>query len=263
MIYEPISEYIQVGNESVGILLFADGIAVLAENEADLQACFDILDAWCKKWIMKINCDKTKIIHFRNPAVPRSECVIRCGNDPVSFIEKYKYLGLWLTEFLDKSLMAKELSKTAHRALGLLIAKAKAYGGMPFTVYTHLYNSQVLPIITYGSSIWGQSEFSCINAVHNRACRSFLGVGKRTPNTAVQGDMGWPTPWYHQWLSVTRAWCSLSSCMEETRLHKRIYKWSFDHRNRKNWPYRNQVFYNNARLEFLNDTTLQLLYTGT
>ena len=92
--------------------------------------------------------------------------------------------------------MAKEVAKAA-RALGLLIAKAKAYGEMPYKVYTYLYDALVTAIISYGAPIRGQTEYTCINAVHNRACCFFLGIGKRMPNIAVQGDMGWATPWHH------------------------------------------------------------------
>ena len=35
--------------------------------------------------------------------------------------------------------------------------------------------------------IWGTECFSCIQAVHNRAARYFLNVGKYTPVAAVNG----------------------------------------------------------------------------
>ena len=37
-------------------------------------------------------------------------------------------------------------------------------------------------VISYGASICGTQEYSCINSVQQRACRFFLGVGKFTPN---------------------------------------------------------------------------------
>ena len=40
-------------------------------------------------------------------------------------VDHYTYLGLLLTEFLDYDMMAKTVEKSAHRALGLLIAKSK------------------------------------------------------------------------------------------------------------------------------------------
>ena len=66
--------------------------------------------------------------------------------------------------------------KSAGRALGLLIAKSKAYCGLPISAFKKLYENKVLPVIHYGSSICGSVEHKSINAIHNKACRYFLGV---------------------------------------------------------------------------------------
>ena len=75
-------------------------------------------------------------------------------------------------------------------------------GGMPYDVYTKFYESMVLPVVSYGASIWGIKSFSCINAVHHRAMRFFLGTGKYTPSAAVSGDMGWKPAFVKQWKSI-------------------------------------------------------------
>ena len=41
------------------------------------------------------------------------------------------YLGLMLHENLDLNITARTVAQSASRALGLLIAKSKALGGMP------------------------------------------------------------------------------------------------------------------------------------
>ncbi len=46
------------------ILLFADDICILAEDEIKLQIFLDITNEWCQKYRMKINNHKTKVIHF-------------------------------------------------------------------------------------------------------------------------------------------------------------------------------------------------------
>ncbi len=42
--------------------------------------------------------------------------------------------GLMFNEHLDKNVMTKSVAKSANRALGLIIAKCKAFGGMPHDV---------------------------------------------------------------------------------------------------------------------------------
>jgi hypothetical protein len=69
-------------------------------------------------------------------------------------VGSYKYLGLVLTEYLDFKVTAECVAKSASRALGLLITKSKAYGGMPFTCFKKMYECLVLPVIHYGSAVW-------------------------------------------------------------------------------------------------------------
>ncbi len=112
-------------------------------------------------------------------------------------------------EHLDKNMMAKLVAKSANRALGLLIAKCKAFGGIPHDVFTKLYDSLVAPVIEYAAAIWGHKEFSCISTVQNSASRFYLGVSKFTPNSAVQGDIGSKTSWHRQKICVVLLWVRL------------------------------------------------------
>ena len=164
-------------------------------------------------------------------------------------MEKYRYLGLVLTEFLDYAVMARNVAAAAGRALGLLIAKSKAHGGMPYECFSHLYDALVQSVINYGAAVWGDRELSCIGAVQNRASRYFLGLGKYAPTAAVRGDMGWSTPSHRQWLAVTRQWCRLVN-MNGMRLNKRIFTWAHDKGGPrcKNWVFRVQQFYRHDRL---------------
>ena len=88
-----------------------------------------------------------------------------------------------------------------ERWAGLLIAKYKSIGGMPFNVFSKLYDNLVWPVISYGAAIWGTKSYSCISAVQTRAMRFFLGTGKYTPNASLYGDMGWQPPLIKQFKS--------------------------------------------------------------
>ena len=67
-----------------------------------------------------------------------------------------------LNEHLDLSVMVKAVAKSASRALGLLIAKDKAFGGMPFSYLQKCYDSLVQSIIDYSSSIWGTKQYTYV-----------------------------------------------------------------------------------------------------
>ena len=193
---------IDIDGEKVCILLYADDAILIADTEEELQRLLNCLHRWCEKNSLNINKDKSKIVHFRRPSSSRSNFIFECGDHILEYSSQYKYLGLILHEHLDFNITAKFVAQSASRALGLVIAKAKAYGGFPYGTFTKLYESTVTSVINYGASIWGTREYSCINIVQHRACRFFLGVGKFTPNAAVEGDLGWVPQEVRQWNSV-------------------------------------------------------------
>ena len=213
---------ISVGDTSLSILLYADDIVLMADSELKLQSLLTRLDQWCKQWGLVISATKSKVMHFRTKSVERSKEIFQCGETIIEFIHQYKYLGLIFSEHLDMLVMVKMIAQSASRALGLLIAKDKALGGMPYQCFSKCYDAIVQSTLNYGAPIYGTSAFSCIDAVQNRACRYFLGLGKYAPNTAINGDMGWPMPQQRQWICVIRHWCKLTN-MNNTLLTKRIF----------------------------------------
>lgn len=215
---------VRVGDKKISLLCYADDIVLVAEKEKDLQVMLDRLDSWCSVWKMSINADKTKVMHCRPRCVPVTKFRFKCGNKDIDTTSSYKYLGLTLDQFLDYKVTAKAVAKAAHRALGVLIAKDKASGGMPYQVFTSLYDTLVQPIISYGASVWGQQTHSCVSTVQFRAMKYFMGLPKCAPNSAVIGDMGWLNPDDRHWLSVGRNWCRLVN-MKEHRLNKHVFQW--------------------------------------
>jgi len=218
---------IDVDDLIVSLLLYADDLVLLAESKEDLQRMLDELHEWTQECDMSVNNAKTKVVHFRRgPSIPRTETVFRLGEYvEIELVDKYRYLGLVLTEFMDMNITVKYVAMAAQRALGVLIAKSKSQGGLPYPVFTKLYDTLVQPIIDYGAAIWGHKSFSCIQTVQNRAMRYYLGVGRRTPNVALQGEMGWLGNDQRQWVCVTRQWCRFRN-MQDMRINKAIFKWA-------------------------------------
>jgi hypothetical protein len=217
---------VPVEDESVSILLYADDIALLATNEDDLQKMLNCLNQWCLQWKLTVNADKSQVVHFRRgPSTPQSEFTFKCGDNALQTVEKYRYLGLVFTEFMDLAVMSKAVALSATRALGLLIAKCKAHGGVPFSVFSQLYDALVQSILDYGASVWGVQSFSHIRTIQLRAGRYYLGVGRYTPNNAVIGEMGWTEPGERVWKCVFQQWYRLNA-LPMDRLNARVHSWA-------------------------------------
>ncbi len=180
-------------------------------------------------------------------SVTKSDGIFRVNGDIISYATQYKYLGIVLTEHLDYAITAKLVAQSANRALGLLIAKSKAFGGLQYDAFTKLYDSMVCPVILYGAAVWGTQSYKCINAVQNRAARYFLNVGRYTPNAAVNGDIGWIPIQIKCWKTVLSHWCR-SVNMDATRLNRTIFLWSnaVSSNRCKNWNYRVKDMLNQA-----------------
>ncbi len=82
-------------------------------------------------------------------------------------------------------------------------------GRMPYVVFTQPDNALIQTVIDYGAGIWGTRNFSCIKSVQYKACHFFLGVGKYTPNTAIEGKMEWTFSQQRIGLCMTRLWCRM------------------------------------------------------
>ena len=265
---------IRVDDTFINHLFYSDDLVLITESESDLQSLLDVLSVWCGKNCMLINSNKTKVIHFRNQSVTRSDFQFKCGNSAIDYTDTYKYLDLVLHEHLDYGVTAKYVAQSATRALGLLISKLKQAGGMPFDVFKKLFDTTVWFVISYGAAIWGVKEYSVINAVQHKACRFFLRVRKYSPNAAVNGNMGWTPAYIKQMKPTLSHWFRLNH-MDDSRINKKIFLWSHRIRQKnKNWCLRvdkifqkseislnTGILYNKTQRQFVIESLPDILFT--
>ncbi len=83
-------------------------------------------------------CKENSDYAFQTMCIQPSAYHFKIGDHTILLTDRYKYLGLIFSEFLDYNVTAKVVARSAGRALGLLIAKTKAYGGMPYECFTKL-----------------------------------------------------------------------------------------------------------------------------
>ena len=209
---------------SVSSLLYADDLAILAETEEGLQMQLKKLESWCKKWRMRVNIKKTKVVHFRTKSVDKTRFKFELNGQEVECVDRYKYLGIFLNEFLDFNSTASVLANSASRALGSICSKFKKVNGFRFATFTKLFDTGVAPILDYASSIWGYQGYTQIESIQNKAVRFFLGVHRFACNYAINGDTGWVPANVRRKINMLRFWNRMINCSEE-RLTKKIFMW--------------------------------------
>ena len=65
-----------------------------------------------------------------------------------------------------------------------------ACGDMPVKLGLELFDKLVMPILLYGSEVWGCEIRDRIEAVQRRYCRTLLGVNSQTQNDIVLAECG-------------------------------------------------------------------------
>ena len=186
---------VNCGPDCISILLYADDIVLLSNSELDMQIMLNSFHQWCTKWQCNYNIDKTKVIHFCKRNVRRSSFKFQLGDCFIEFVNMYKYLGFFFDEFLEYKDGVSILSHSGGRALSTNITKCKSNPHLSFATFTKLYNSCVIPIITYFSAIWGHDEYSDSFAISKRGLKFYLSLPRYCSTAALMNISGWYPPY--------------------------------------------------------------------
>ena len=214
----------------------------MSENEENLQKLLLKVEEWCHKWQLVVNKDKSQIVHFRQKNKTRTSSVFNLDGTCLAIVEKYKYLGIVLDEFIDFNVSTSCLAAAGGRALGAINSKFKCIKNMGVNTYSKLFESCVMPVLHYCAGVWGLQSHQTLQNIQNRAMRFFLGTHKLTPNLGMVGDLGWYSLLMFRKLSALRLWNRFIK-LSDHRLTKKIFKWDWEQCN-KNWSAEiKQIFY--------------------
>ena len=195
---------------------------------------------------MLINTDTSKVMHFRPSRKRGTAFEVKIGDNILNITEQYKYLGVIFHEKKKFDTNAENLSKAPGRALGALITKIQCMKECGFKTFQKLFNSCVVPILDYNSSVWGFKDYPYVDNVQNKASRYFLGVHKFAPKLAITGDMGWLPSCQRRHYNMIRYWNRLMD-MPDTRLCKQVFNWDQE-RCLNNWSSEIKAIMNNIGL---------------
>ncbi len=81
----------------------------------------------CNKWRLKVDADKTNVMHFRGKRTTCTKCNFKFDHNELKIVDQYKYLSIILQENLDYNVTTSVLAGAAVRALGAVISKFKSF----------------------------------------------------------------------------------------------------------------------------------------
>ena len=154
------------------VLLYAYDTIILAESSNDLQCALNSLKSYCSTWDLAVNTSKTKIVIFSKGKI-RKKPTFYFGNDTIEVCDDYTYLGVIFNYNGNfKKAINKQVCK-ARQAMFALLSKA-ANLHLPIDVTCDLFDKIVLPILVYGSEIWGLENVNQIEIFYRKFLKKLL-----------------------------------------------------------------------------------------
>ena len=178
-------------------LMYADDLILISRSKEDLQKKIDILHEYCLKWKLNINTKKTKIMVF-NRGNKLINADIKLNGVSLENVKSIKYLGFTISAKNCSFLPTIEnLSIRANRAIFALNNRIKL-SKLPAKLAIKIFNSQIAPILLYGSEVWGpylnydfiEWDKTKIEQVHTQFLKRVLGCNVHTSNIMSRGEIG-------------------------------------------------------------------------
>ena len=113
----------------------------------------------------------------------------RLNDKELEIVKSYKYLGVLFSQsgsFLNAKL---HIVKQAKKAMFLLYTRINNLD-IPIDLQLKLFDNTVLPILTYGSEVWGYENLDIIERVHNEFLRKITRSKKGTPLYMLMAELG-------------------------------------------------------------------------
>lgn len=172
-------------SKKVFALLFADdsNIFLSGKNPDELIKCMNVEMVKIVDWLqlnkLSLNLSKTHYIIFqrrRDKLVVSEKLVI--NNVTISRIEKTKFLGVIIDEYLSFQYHIKYIEGKVSRGIGILY---KSRPLLKNETLTTLYNAFIYPYFTYCIEVWGNTYNIYLDPLiklQKRAVRTIIGCKK-------------------------------------------------------------------------------------
>jgi hypothetical protein len=239
------------------ILLLADDVVLLSETVIGLQTQLRNLHKSASALCLKVNLEKSNIVVFRKGGYLAAREKWLYDGNILPVVNAYKYLGIFFSTRLSFVFACNNIASKAKRALLCIMQRLRIYNNNSFDVFIKLFDSQIQPIMSYGSEIWGleKAAIQC-EKVHLFAIKKFLLVDRRTPNDLVYNELNRYPITINFIVNCIKYWLKLLK-MDDSRIPKKAYKllYNLDLKGKETWvtKVRNCLFRHGYGFVWLNE----------
>ena len=181
---------ISVEDANLFYLLFADDLTLFSNTVIGLQRLIDRLSDYCNQWKLTVNIDKTKIMVFRRGGpLSRTEKWFYNGSQ-IETVSYFKYLGVTFSSSGNWSRNNVTMGERGLRALNYIRSINIKLTSLPVNALCTMFDSMVIPAMTYGGEIWGFGECTGIERVQVKFGKLLLGLPDSVPNCVPGIELG-------------------------------------------------------------------------
>lgn len=176
-------------NVKLFMLLFADDTVLFSYTKEGLQKLLDNLYSYCTAWGVKVNTDKTVVMICKKGNATLNNIELFYNGIKLDIVNNFTYLGVTIASNGKFNKAQQALSKQAMKALFSLNS---LFDLLPLHIpeKLKLFESMVMPILLYGSEVWGFHKAPDTERVYLKFLKQILNVRQQTPSAAVYGELG-------------------------------------------------------------------------
>ena len=187
-----------------------------------------------------MNSKKTKVLIFQKQireSTLHKHC-FQINNDKIEIVNNYTYLGINFStngNFREHKINSKEKTRRSFFAIRRYLDFSK----VPVDIANKLFDSLFLPILLYGSEVWGIYDKDDLNFWEKDEiekthilCKNTLGVNKQCPNIAARNELGRLPLKLAIETAIIKFWIHSQNCRIKT-LQNNVYNYQ------RKWPRKN------------------------
>ena len=215
---------VYIGELKLLYSLFADDLSLPCNSKVNLQRQLDKLANYCKKWKLKVNINKSKVVVFRKGGRLKNYEKWTFNNHTLGTVSYFNYLGVTFSCTGNWTKAQEVLAQRGNKAMYNLLRTLRKYKHININLAVKIFDAKIQPILMYGSEIWGFHDGEAIEKVQISFFKSILKVGSNTCNAAVLGEIGRQSMRTMRQLRIIKYWLKLLNADESSHI-KQCYRY--------------------------------------
>jgi hypothetical protein len=130
------------------VLLYADDTVIMSESKEDMLNQLTVFNDFCKKWKLKVNAEKSKVLVFSNGRLP-ANLKFTYNNRYLEIVPNDSYLGITFSKSGSFNTSIKDLVNKGTKAMYEVLKKGRIHN-LSIQCQLDIFYETVKPILLYG-----------------------------------------------------------------------------------------------------------------